>query len=299
MPNTILAKGGNLANADSLKLLAMYPLRFFFGHSAAHDAFLPPYALVGNWPGWLSWLGRVLAVAAAGVAAWPRSPRPARVAGLAFVLGGLYLTITTRAPWYFPAWAVLAYVAFAGGIETAAAALQAWPRSRWLLAGGVVVVVAAQAWVFVAVTAQLRAQQRIIEWGVRAPIGRSLQLSAHSPQETVFLEPLGYIGFYSGLAMRDTPGLCAPEVVALRRQGVRAMPALIAALKTNWVVLRANEYASFVADEKAAFDRDYALVKVYDVRPEIAAVDWLPGRDFLLYDANFGVWRRKTPVAAP
>ena len=299
VPNTILAKGGNLANADSLKLVAMYPLRLFFGHSAAHDAFLPPYSLIGNWPGWLPWFGRVLALAAAGVAAWPRCPRPARVAGLAFALGGFYLTITTRAPWYFPAWAVLAYVAIGGGIETAVTALQAWPRSRWLLAGGVAVVVAAQAWIFVAVTAQLRAQQRIIEWGLRAQIGRSLQLSAPSPKETVFLEPLGYIGFYSGLAMRDTPGLCAPEVVALRRQGVRAMPALIAALKTNWVVLRANEYASFAADEKTAFDRDYLLVKVYDVRPAIAAVEWLPGRDFLLYDANFGVWRRKPPVAAP
>jgi len=235
----------------------------------------------------------VVALAAAATAAWPRCPRPARIAGLAFVLGGLYLTITTRAPWYFPAWAVLAYLAVGGGVETAVTALPAWPRARWVLAGGVAAIVAVQAWVFVAVTAQLRAQQRIIEWGVRAPIGRSLQQAARSPAETVFLEPLGYIGFYSGLAMRDTPGLCAPEVVALRRQGLLAMPALVAALQTDWVVLRANEYASFTAGEKAAFDRDYALVRVHDVRPEIAAEGWLPGRDFLLYDAHFGVWRRR------
>jgi hypothetical protein len=140
---------------------------------------------------------------------------------------------------------------------------------------------------------QLRAQQRIIEWGLRASIGRSLALSAQSPRETVFLEPLGYIGYYSNLSMRDTPGLCAPDVVALRRSGLLAMPALVAALNTDWVILRAHEYASFAADEKAAFDRNYDLVKVHDVRPAIAAETWLPGRDFLLYDAYFGVWHRR------
>ena len=214
-------------------------------------------------------------------------------------MGGIYLTITTRAPWYFPAWTVLAYLALAGGVETAFAALQSRPRARVAFAGGVAVLLALQLWLFVAVTVQLRAQQQLIEWGVRAPIGRSLQLSARSPAETVFLEPLGYIGFYSGLSMRDTPGLCAPEVVALRRQGVVSMPALVTALKTDWVVLRANEYADFNPGEKSAFDRDYHLVKVYDVRPQIDAIAWLPGREFLIYDAHFGVWRRRTPKGAP
>ncbi|MEJ1973234.1 MAG: hypothetical protein WDM96_12465 [Lacunisphaera sp.] len=299
VPNTILAKGGTLANGESLKLLAAYPLRYIFGHSAVHDAFLPPYSVVADWPGWLSWFGRVIALAVAGVAAWPRCPRPARIAALAFVLGGFYLTITTRAPWYFPGWTVLAYLAVAGGVETVFAALQAWPRARWALAGALALVIGVQVGLFAAVTVQLRAQQRIIEWGVRAPLGRSLQLSARSPAETVFLEPLGYIGFYSGLAMRDTPGLCAPEVVALRRQGVLTMPALAAALQTDWVVLRAHEYAGFSPDEKSAFDRNYNLVKVYDVRPQIEAEAWLPGRRFLIYDAYFGVWRRRSREGTP
>jgi hypothetical protein len=299
VPNTVVAKGSAVPPLAMLKLVAAYPFNFLFGHSAAHDAFLPPYAAISTWPWWLSWFGRLLALAAAAVACWPRCPRPARVAGLAFVLGGVYLTITTRAPWYFPAWTALAYLAVAGGVGTAFAALASRRSARLALAGGVTVLLALQVWQFVAVTVQLRAQQQIIEWGVRAPIGRSLKLSARAPTETVFLEPLGYIGFYSNLAMRDTPGLCAPEVVALRRQGRETMAEAVAALQTDWVVLRANDFAGFTAEEKSAFDRDYSLVRVYDVRPQIDAVSWLPGRGFLLYDAYYGVWRRRPPKGTP
>ncbi len=232
------------------------------------------------------------------VAAWPRCPRPARVAGLAFCLGGIYLTITTRAPWYFPGWTVLGYLAVAGGVETAMTEWRSRPRLRGAVVGGAAMLLVFQLSLYAAVTVQLRAQQRMIEWGVRAPIGRSLALSARSPRETVFLEPLGYIGFYSNLSMHDTPGLCAPDVVALRRSGVLSLPGLIGALKTDWVILRGHEYASFAPDQKTAFDRDYDLVKVHDVRPAIAAETWLPGRDFLLYDAYFGVWRRRTSGGA-
>jgi len=299
VPNTILAKSGTLPKGELLSLIAAYPWNYFFGHSAAHDAFLPPYAYLANWPGWLQWYGRLLAWGAVAVAAWPRCPRPARVAGLAFFLGGIYLTITTRAPWYFPGWTVLAYLAVAGGVATTLEAWRARPPLRWTVAGVATALVVFQIGLFVVVTAQLRAQQRIIEWGLRAPIGRSLGMSARSPHETVFLEPLGYIGYYSNLSMRDTPGLCAPDVVALRRQGILRMAALAVALKTDWVVLRAGEYAAFTPEEKAAFDHDYNLVKLHDVRPAIAAETWLPGRDFLLYDAFFGVWRRRAAKGEP
>jgi hypothetical protein len=298
VPNTIIAKGGTLAKGEVIRLVALYPWNYFFGHSAAHDAFLPPYFYLGNWPGWLQWYGRAMAVAVAAVAAWPRCPRPARVAGLAFCLGGIYLTITTRAPWYFPGWTVLGYLALAGGVETAFAEWRSRPRLRAIVVSGAAVLIAFQLGVYAAVTLQLRAQQRIIEWGVRAPIGRSLALSARSSRETVFLEPLGYIGFYSNLSMRDTPGLCAPDVVALRRQGLTSMASLVAALKTDWVVLRASDFASFAPSEKTAFDQDYFLVKLYDVRPVIAAETWLPGRDFLLFDSYFGVWRRRAAAGA-
>ncbi len=294
VPNTIQAKGSQMLSIESLGLLATYPFRYVFGHSTVHDAFLPPYFFFGGWPGWIGWYGRVLALFTAGVAVWPRCDRPARIAAIAFLLGGAYLTVSARAPWYFPAWQVLAYIAIGGG-AAAVWRLQVLPKN-----GRVAVVVmlgaimAVQAWLFVAVAAQLRAQQQLIEWGVRAPLGRLLAGAAQSPRDTVFLEPLGYIGFYSGLAMRDTPGLCAPEVIALRRQGVLSLSDLPISLKADWVVLRGAEFMRFNPEERAKFEQAYSLWKVLDQRANIEAVTWLPGRDFLMFDAYYSVWRRRS-----
>ncbi|MDI1319275.1 MAG: hypothetical protein PSW75_03650 [bacterium] len=297
VPNTILAKGVQMFDVATLKAVLRYPFAFVFGRNVAHEAFLPPYYFFGGWPGQLWWHGKLLALAAAAAALWPRCARPARVAGAAFVLGGLYLTVTPAAPWYCPAWQVLAYVAVGGGV----AALWDWPRlSRpgRLVTGAVATgLVLVQAGIFVSVSAQLRVQQRVIEWGVRREIGRELHRAARGPQDTVFLESLGYIGFYADLAMRDTPGLCAPEVVALRRAGNRSMGGLIAALHPDWAVLRVSEYAVFTPAELASFQRDYGLWAVHDVRSEVNAIAWLPGRDFLLFDAYYTVWRRQPPAA--
>jgi hypothetical protein len=158
--------------------------------------------------------------------------------------------------------------------------------------GGLILV---QAWLYVAVSVQLREQQRLIEWGLRAPLGKIMAGAARSPHDTVFLEPLGYIGFYSGLAMRDTPGLCAPEVIALRKAGTLSMSGLASALQTDWVVLRGIEYLRFSEAERAELDQSYRLWLVVDKQAEVESVPWLPGRDLLLFDSYFTVWRRKVP----
>lgn len=298
VPNTIQAKGSHLLSLESLRLLLMYPVRYVFGHCTAHDAFLPPYFFFGGWPAPLWWFGKVLALGAASVAAWPRCARPARIAGLAFVLGGAYLTVTARAPWYFPAWQVLAYLAVGGGVAAVAALPGVRGLVRGLFFGAVAGVILIQAWLYVAVSVQLREQQRLIEWGLRAPLGRLIASAAQGPRDTVFLEPLGYLGYFSGLAMRDTPGLCSPEVIALRKGGLLSMGGLAVALQTDWVVLRGAEYLRMDPAEKAEFDRAYSLWRVLDKRPQVEAVAWLPGRDFLLFDSYFTVWRRRPAVVA-
>jgi hypothetical protein len=114
----------------------------------------------------------------------------------------------------------------------------------------------------------------------------------------VFLEPLGYIGYFSGLAMRDTPGLCSPEVVSLRKSGVRGMGALAIALRTDWVVLRTNEYKGMTGAELGKFGNLYEYRGDYDARPRVEAVPFLPGRNFLRYDAHFLLWHLKSPASA-
>ncbi len=296
VPNTILAKGQQLLNVAILGKLLLYPWDFVFGHGVAHDAFMPPYFFFGGWPGQLWWQGKLLALAAATAAFWPRCARPARVAGAAFVLGGFYLTLTPGAPWYFPAWQLLAYVAV-GGVMMAAWQWPQLPRLGRLGLGATATgLVLVQAGLFVAVTVQLRAQQQVIEWGVRREVGLELRRAARSEKETVFLEPLGYIGFYSGLAMRDTPGLCAPEVVALRQAGTKSMGELIPALQPDWVVLRASEYHALPSSQRDALERDYQLWSIHDARKQVEEISWLPGRDYLLFDAYYALWRRQSPA---
>jgi len=299
VPNTILAKGGQTLNADALTALATYPFRFVFGYTAAHGAFLPPYVFIGGWPDKLWWLGKALALGAAAAVVWPGCSRPSRIAGLAFFIGGIYLEVTPRAPWYFPAWQVLAYVALGGVAAATMETLRARPVWRAAAAGLLVTAVMVQGLMFVAISTELREQQRLIEWGLRAPLGRELARASAGKKATVFLEPLGYIGFYSGLSMRDTPGLCAPEVSAIRRAGQTRMAGMIAAVKPDWAVLRAGEFLGFEAEERRDFERHYRLWSQYDVRNQVNAVAWFPGREFALFDAYFTVWRRLPDVETP
>ena len=98
--------------------------------------------------------------------------------------------------------------------------------------------------------------------------------------------------------MRDTPGLCAPEVSAIRRAGQTRMAGMIAALQPDWAVLRAGEFLGFAADERREFEGRYRLWARYDVRDQVNAVAWFPGRGLALYDAYFTVWRRQPAPAA-
>jgi hypothetical protein len=156
-----------------------------------------------------------------------------------------------------------------------------------------VLVVMPQALIYLGQSVELREQQRLIEQGLRTTVGNDLHRMAASPRDTVFLEPLGYIGYFSGLAMRDTPGLCAPEVVALRKSGRRSMGALAVALKTDWVVLRRNEYKAMTGAELNEFSNSYEYRGDYDARQQVEAVPFLPGRNFLRYDAHFLLWHIK------
>ena len=61
-------------------------------------------------------------------------------------------------------------------------------------------------------------QQSVIEDGLRQPIGLWLRDHAKTPHDSVMLEPLGYIGYYSGLKMLDYPGLASKEMVAARKR---------------------------------------------------------------------------------
>ncbi|MSU24612.1 MAG: hypothetical protein EXS32_12420 [Opitutus sp.] len=194
LPHTMLAKVSHHPPGELTGALLLYPWRLLFGHVALHDVFTPAYFFFGGWPGAIAGLSRWLAVGGALAWLWPATRPAGRVASAAFFLGGFYVEYLPRSPWYYPGWQALAFVAWAWLLDAAwRTGADAFRRTALRVLGGTVVAV--QAALLLAVAWQMRAQQTLIEDHHRAEIGRWLRAHA-APGERVYLEPLGYIGFF-------------------------------------------------------------------------------------------------------
>lgn len=302
VPHTIVAKGlfhEPATPAFLWRALVSFPKKIVEHPDILATTFMPPYSYNTGWPRvalltsfWLS-LPLMLAWLVPGVR------REARITSFTFFIGEFYLTsfVGFPVPWYIPtltAFALVTLVALVDQVST----VKSWNGilspvgfglASTLLVGSLAI--------FTASAYQLRWQQRLIELGQRREIGLWLKSQAKSATETVFLEPLGYIGFYSGLKMLDYPGLSSPEVVAARRHvGVATYPdcwpQLVLQLLPTWIVARSYEVEAFQRASPETFARFYRQVRVFDVSAAINAVPHLPGRGYLLNDAHFEVFRR-------
>jgi hypothetical protein len=310
VPHTIAAKGLFLPKASAgllFEWVKAFPGRIIADHSILAGTFMPAYSFNTGWPVaainvsfWLALIAVVL-----WVVPWVRWE--ARVASFAAAVGQFYLhsCVGFPTPWYLPPVALLAFVALSlgwGQLWVRAGAGQNSARAaswrRGLLAAGAALLVLGTTVIALGAAWQLRWQQKIIEEGQRRKIGVWLREQAHTGHDTVFLEPLGYIGFYSNLKMLDYPGLSSPEVVAARRRaGSRAYPfcwsELIMDLQPDWLVLRPYEAKTIRERDREVFERFYEPARVFDVRAQVEAISFLPGRGYLQNDAYFELYRRR------
>ena len=170
-----------------------------------------------------------------------------------------------------------------------------WLRhSTVVLQGVALVFVASQLGLTVCAAREAQVQQRLIEDGVRRPIGLWLRAHAASPHDTVFVEPLGYIGYFSGLKMLDYPGLSSKEMVEVRRRlGPERENEAYLELKPDWLVLRPDEVTGNQLIDSSRLTELYDLVAVMDATDQINAIRWLPGRKNLQHDQKFLIFHRK------
>jgi hypothetical protein len=214
-------------------------------------------------------------------------------------------------PWYFPPAMMIGALAFtraaialANASEPVAAYLH-MRRPQTFVRAALILLGVAAILEFVPACVEERVQQMEIEQGNRAVVGTWLK-DHGKPTDSVYLEPLGYIGYYSGMQMKDFPGLVSPEVVQIRRRlssngesFVSTRYSVILELKPDWVVLRPIEYGNLTKlGMLEAFQKDYMLVKEFSVEDRLRQYRFLPGRRSLEYDANYGVFRRK-PSSSP
>ena len=290
IPHTIIAKSGILHWRMVLQFVADYPLDLLRGDAWLCELFCPSYSFIGGWPAAVGVFSRVLTLVAALYFLVPGTSRPGRALSAAVFLGGIYLQCMPLSPWYLPVWQMLAMLTWAFAFDHL---WQAVNRSaaHAVLRVGLATIIAVQAALFVCSAWQLRVRQKVVEVGVRQAVG--LWLKEHAAaSDTVFLEPLGYIGYYSGLKCLDYPGLASPEVVAARTAGYRTFAAAAVYLRPTWLALRPPEGRILLAASPEILHRDYEFATIFDARPLLAARS-IPGRVWLESDACFILLHRR------
>lgn len=295
VPHTILAKSV-LSVSHPLPQQVVRGLKSVLVNSRA--VFEPIYAFLGGWPAWV-----FVAAQACGLFCWvywmfPTADRVGRICSFVFFLVVGYLAVVSLrsyvVPWYLPPAAICGTVVLAVGPAHLA---RRWLGQSWAHAATAINVACLGFFIFVFAqqTIQMRIQQREIELDHRREIGRWLS-GRVGPDEAVFLECLGYIGYFSNARMLDWPGLASPRVMRAARASlpIEHFTDLIPQLEPTWLVLRPGEAKHAMAD--ASTEAQYQLVRDFDVRGRLAQYRSIPGRGYLDIDARFLVYRRSPPV---
>jgi hypothetical protein len=307
IPHTITAKGlaRHLAPVSPRSwFLAVLSSPIGMLRTSAGSTFLPAYALVfGGWHWTVALYGKALACLCVFYWLLPFARPQARAVSFALMLGHFYLSYAASFPfpWYIPSCTILGIFVFAHivqhvsdlGFSLKDRDERNLRRRLACIRIGAAAVLSAAFLLFLCTAWQLRVQQREIENGTRKQIGLWLRQQAASPADTVFLEPLGYIGFFSQLKMLDTPGLCAPEVVAAEKKlQTTSLAEIIAEVQPDWLVLRPAEADPVRKASPRLLTEAYSTVKVFDASERVASHHWLPGRGYLLFDQKFLVFKR-------
>ena len=299
IPHTIVAKGAR-ANADTLHRVLngswRLPWLIWKGLTPTDSAFLPAYHMFPTWPAWTTVWSRVIATLACVIWVLPKIRLETRVASLAFYGAQCYLSFVPyfAFPWYLPPTTLLAYVAIAGLLAQLAATPQSSAIWRWVARGFTALVLLGAVSLLFLAARQLKAQQAYIETGNRRVIGEWLHDHA-KPGDTVFMEPLGYIGYFSGLKTYDWPGMSSREVVDAAGLLGSDWADIIMYLQPDWLVMRTLGEGDLPKIAPKWHHINYEFVKEFSRLEEVRKLD-VPGRGYLEFDASFRVYRRKSPT---
>lgn len=300
VPHTITAKGGVSGEAKTawgvLKTLVGFPKTVWSGSTSLESTFLPSYFQIGGWPAAAVTAARGVALLLAFQWLLPWWRAEVRMASFAFCGLHVYLSYFPffPFPWYLPGPAFLAAVTLGGMI----AQLLAPGRARWVRVGVIAVALAAlgaQGWLTWQMRREMAAEQIYSATGTRRKVGEWLKAHAE-PGQTVFMEPLGHIGYFSGLKTYDFPGLSSREMVEAIRAVGTDWAYLIDYLSPDWVVLRPREVPRVVHSLPWLFGegRPYKLVQEFNSLPQIRPLD-IYGHGYVEFDAHLLVFRRQVP----
>jgi hypothetical protein len=285
VPQTIIAKSGWESSFPSL-------LQGFTEKALARwgSFYSPNHYLFGGWSPWIGNWSLALCVFAAIYWLFPIQDPLGRMVSLCFLLSSAYLfLIPFLCAWYIPPAALLGFVAAVRGLPRVtrlAFGSAAWGK---LTAYGMLTAcVAIMAYLSGLGMWRTKLEQETVN-EARTSIG--LWLNAHvRPADRVYVEPLGYIGYFSEATMLDFPGLVTPRVVELRKKDM-TLTTIPLVLRPEWMVLRDSEARRMASS--GFLDREYSCAKVFDVRGEIRRHEPVPGENMLLFDGAYFIFKKK------
>jgi hypothetical protein len=300
IPHTIIAKGLGIPiiNINEIKNFLIFPLK----HTKSLDTiFMPIYYKFGGWGHLPIYFTRLLALLVTFYWCLPFARPQARAISFAIWLAHYYLIKTLEQPWYFVSVTVLSIFILSHIVQQGMVFLDLLKNKLSSKFSGrlkiifylIVGLVLFTGLSFTAAGAyMLRLQQEIIEKGNRTQIGLWLKEKARSPEDTVFLEPLGYIGYYSQLKILDCSGIASREVVAARCKLGNSFAKLIFELKPDWLVLRPWEIQSIQNEMPSLLTSSYRPLKVFDVSDKVLPYSKIPGHSYLKVDQTFTVFKK-------
>lgn len=257
--------------------------------------FLPVYPEFGGWSYWLRLFAFFAGLFSTIYWILPHKDRLGKYLSLFFFFILMYLNLVSTIgiifSWYLTAIESLGIIVLSRGIFYFLHTIFkkeeiALPVS---VAVNILILIALTTMLF-STTLQMTVQQEVIENGQRMKIGQWLKEHA-DPGDSVFLEPLGYIGYFSGLKMYDFPGLVSPETVRVcKEKNTRNWTVIVEDLEPNWLVLRNSGLNEVFVNVR--MKEKYKHVATFDVRRQVLQYEGLPGINYLLVDSYFAIFKR-------
>jgi hypothetical protein len=294
IPHTIVAKGLNMiysVKSLAFRFVTMPYQLITYNCTPANTCLMPPYSNMGSWSilpiiGWLSVLiGALYFLNFKGI-------KIIRAISFSFYIGLFYLfAVNSAMPWYLPNITIVFIVCI--GLV-----LQHHIKNRYAKRSIQFGFLFYTLIVFLTGAKSMKTQQEVIEFGNRKVIGIWLKDNAKKGQ-SVFMECLGYIGYYSELKTFDFPGMSSPEIVAARKKIPKSNKIkrkkdeyayIIADLRPDWLVLRPVETEIINGHNNRLLQNQYMLVKEFNVASKIPS--GILGENYLRFDQEFRVYKK-------
>lgn len=291
VPNTVSAKEGLLGSAGILGMLNHLISRLPYTTSWIYAPVYPHFmgwnplvyvfsSLVGVF-GFIYWL-----------IPYSAGDRIGRAASFAFCLVSAYFAyMPFPYPWYFPPVAMMGIIVLVRGFFTLSKYFRkeenqvAFPVIALF---GIFIIMATT---LAMSSYEMKMQQEYVENGTRKKIGEWLKANT-AKTDRIYVEALGYIGFFSERKMLDFPGLVSPEVVKLVKKDKLNYASVIEKLQPEWVVARTEDQCFKLLPNSAFYRDNYKVVAVFDSIDAIDNLGYIPGEWYLLYDSYYYISKR-------